>query len=362
MREQVKRMDPERSAVDELTVAPLDAAQWSMLAPRFRDHNYRQSWAFAHVCAERVGAASEHVRIDRNGELIAVCDVRVRSLAVVGGGIAYVNGGPLVRLGAAPEPGALRDALAALRSEYVERRRMILRVAPVISPDCPSDDIAGVFGEAGFAPAEQPSYRTLFLDVRPPLETIRSGLAQKWRNGLNGAEKQGLEVESGESLEMMQAFVGLFGEFQDRKKFDVDLGPEFYARAQHDALPGERFLVTLARKDGEVVAGHVASCLGDTSVYLLGASLPSGLQTKAGYLLQWRAIEEARARGLVWYDLGGIDPAGNVGVYHFKKGLSGIDVSAPGPFELVPRHASALLTRVGERIYRSMRVQKGPAR
>ena len=362
MREQAQRQDPRLGGIDELTIAPLAVAEWSALAPRFRDHNYRQSWAFAQVCADRVGAVSEHIRIDRHGELIGVCDVRVRKLAVVGGGIAYVNGGPLVRLGKAPEIDALRDVLTALRCEYVERRRMILRVAPTIAPEASSSDLAAVFAENGFAPADQPSYRTLFLDIRAPLESLRSGLAQKWRNGLNSAEKQGLELECGSSQELMQAFVGLFGEFRDRKRFDLDLGPEFYARAQETAPPEERFLVTLARRDGEVVAGHVASCLGDTSVYLLGASLPSGLQAKAGYLLQWRAIQEARERGLAWYDLGGIDPVGNVGVYHFKKGISGIDVTAPGPFEVVPRHASAMLTRFGERLYRSMRAQKASGR
>jgi CelD/BcsL family acetyltransferase involved in cellulose biosynthesis len=358
----VQRTGPGLRGIDELSIAPLDAAQWSALAARFQDHNYRQSWAFAHVCAERVGAVSEHVRIDRDGELIAVCDVRVRQLAVVGGGIAYVNGGPLVRQRDALEFDALRDALVALRNEYVERRRMILRVAPAVSPAVPTEEVVAVFTDAGFVPAQQPFYRTMFLDLRPPLDSLRRGLAQKWRNGLNGAEKQGLEVESGESRELMQAFVGLFGAFRERKGFDVDLGPDYYARAQEAALPAERFRVTVARRDGEVVAGHVASCLGDTSVYLLGASLPAGLEAKAGYLLQWRAIEEARKRGLVWYDLGGIDPVGNVGVYHFKKGLSGIDVTAPGPFEVVPHNASALLTRFGERIYRSMRAQKGSER
>jgi hypothetical protein len=38
-----------------------------------------------------------------------------------------------------------------------------------------------------------------------------------------------------------------------------------------------------------------------------------------------------KERGVRWYDLGGIDPEGNPGVYHFKKGFSGMDVSQISP-------------------------------
>ena len=102
------------------------------------------------------------------------------------------------------------------------------------------------------------------------------------------------------------------------------------------------------------MAGHVASLLGDTSVYLLGATLEAGLKAKASYLLQWNAILEAKKRGLSWYDLGGIDPEGNPGVYHFKKGLGGLEVCAAGPFEMAPGASTALVLRAGEWLYRAL--------
>ena len=37
-----------------------------------------------------------------------------------------------------------------------------------------------------------------------------------------------------------------------------------------------------------------------------------------------------------YYDLGGIDPDGNPGVYHFKKGLGGLHATMAGPFEMHP--------------------------
>ena len=117
----------------------------------------------------------------------------------------------------------------------------------------------------------------------------------------------------------------------------------------------------LVEQDGVPVAGHVSSALGQSKVFLFGASTPEGNRHKASYLLQWDALTAARSRGMKWYDLGGIDPAENEGVYRFKARMSGIDVTAPGPFELLPNGVRAWVTRAAERVYRLLQLRKsGP--
>jgi lipid II:glycine glycyltransferase (peptidoglycan interpeptide bridge formation enzyme) len=88
---------------------------------------------------------------------------------------------------------------------------------------------------------------------------------------------------------------------------------------------------------------------------LLGATTPAGAKTKASYLLHWRTLLLSLARGLSRYDLGGIDPIANAGVYAFKRGMGGADRTAAGPFELAPRGGRARLTSWGEAVYRSIR-------
>src|SRR6185295_651974 len=87
----------------------------------------------------------------------------------------------------------------------------------------------------------------------------------------------------------------------------------------------ERFEVGLATVAGEPVAGIIISFVGDTAVYLLGASSQAGREQKAAYLLQWQAIQRARAAGARFYDLGGIDPAENPGVHQFKSRMGGVE-------------------------------------
>ena len=329
-------------AASRLTVRYVtQAAEWSRVAQPLWGYGYRQTWSYGQELARIRGAVDEYVLIGDGRRVIGATGVRVKHLPILGGGLAYVSGGPLLTLD--PEDGAFASVLGhtirALEAEYSRRRGCVLRVAlPLVKEGQPAL-VEAVFRAAGFRLNEGRAfpYRTIRVDLAPPLDEIRTQLAQKWRNALNGALKQGLSVSVYDDAASLERFAALFDTFIARKGFAVDLGPQVYTRIQRALPPDERLVVQLAERDGELVAGHVSSMLGDSCVYLLGATSPAGLRAKAAYLLQWNTITLAKGRGLRWYDLGGIDPVGNPGVYHFKKGLGGEDITTPGPFEIAPR-------------------------
>lgn len=336
------------------TIELVDPPRWRELTPLFHDHNYRQLWDFGVACAERVNALSEHVAITDGDEILGLADVRIKRVPVLNAGIAYITGGPLVRRSKEGDPARLSTCLEALIDHYVHDRGLLLRIQPPLGTTEWNARQVQVFESAGFGPTDRvPRYRTLMLDIARPLEEIRKSLAQKWRNGLNRAEKNGLTVRAGHADELFGEFCSLYRRLLDRKGFEVDLDADFYARAQCSCSDGERFRVALADLDGVAVAGHVSSMLGDTCVYLLGASNEQGMQSKASYLLQWYTIRLVRERGCRWYDLGGIDPEANPGVHHFKAGIGGIDITAPGPFEIQPDAFGRRLVSVGETVYRA---------
>ena len=62
-------------------------------------------------------------------------------------------------------------------------------------------------------------------------------------------------------------------------------------------------------------------------------------------------MEAAREEGCRWYDLGGIDPQNNPGVYHFKSGFGGEEIIVPGPFEIRPAGFAGTVSRMAERSY-----------
>jgi len=337
----------------------VEIGRWRELAATFADYNYRHVWAFGQACAARRGAASEHVAMTCGGDVLALADVRIKRTPLCRTGIAYINGGPLVRRGAPDDILALARALQALRRTYVEKRRLLLRVAPSPGPPSWNEQLQACYISAGFKHSSAARNSTILIDLAPEPTELRKGLHAKWRNDLTHAERAGLALRTGRDDELLAAFCRLYDELIERKEFAVDLDPAFYARVQANLAEDEKFEITLAESNGRPIAGHVAALHGDTAVYLLGASNADGLKTRASFLLQWDVLTRARSRGYRWYDLGGIDPENNPGVYRFKRRMGGVEVTAAGPFEVAPGELQRLIVSGSERIYRAMRSRVG---
>ncbi|MEN6336750.1 MAG: hypothetical protein ABFE01_21045, partial [Phycisphaerales bacterium] len=129
----------------------MDRAEWQATARRFLDYNYRQMWEFGVACAERIGAVSEHVAVEDGGEIVGLADVRIKRIPGLGTGIAYVNGGPLVRRGDGRDSDRLSRSMKALIEEYANRRGMVLRVMAPVDGGPWNDAQRVVLSDAGFA-------------------------------------------------------------------------------------------------------------------------------------------------------------------------------------------------------------------
>jgi lipid II:glycine glycyltransferase (peptidoglycan interpeptide bridge formation enzyme) len=332
--------------------------EWHLLTAQFHDHNYRHSWEFAAAVATRWNASVENLVITSDGRVAGLASVRIKPVPGLGTGIAYVSGGPLVRQsGGGSSRLRLEIALDALKREYVDRRRLLLRVAPSIGdPDwCSVQEQC--FGAMGFTPAADHvrPYKTMLLDLNRPSEEVRAGIARRWRRNLNKAEREDIHVEEGCTPDLFEEFRHLFKELVARKSFAGELGADFFAGLQADLVEGERLHVSIAWVDGVPAAGLVVSILGDTAVFLLGASNDVGRAANAAYLLHWNAIKAASERGCRWYDLGGIDADRNPGGYQFKSGMGGIELSAPGPYEVAPGRLRGGAVRTAERLFKAVR-------
>jgi len=106
--------------------------------------------------------------------------------------------------------------------------------------------------------------------------------------------------------------------------------------------PNQKMRILICERQGVPVAGVVASGMGDTGIYLFGATTEEGMKSQGAYLLQWRVIEWLKTQGISRYDLGGINPETNPGVYSFKAGLAGKDVRYLSPFVSCTSTASRL--------------------
>jgi hypothetical protein len=344
-------MDPQAASATLLRVD--DGERWQRIVNGFRDHNYRQGWTYGAESADRYNARIERMAIRVGTEIVGAALVRLKTIPFLKGGMAYVGGGPLTRRDRDDDMLSLRLCLDALRREYIDLRGYMLRILPPLDPTGNSDAITECFRDSHFDPSPwPPPFRTIVVNIDRPLPDIRKTLAQKWRNCLNNAEKRGITVKSGNDVELFELFDQIHDRFMDRKAISVDVGADFYTDIRSRGGENEGYYVNIAFVDDQPVSGQLCSMLGDTGVTLLAATGDAGLKCKASNLLQWDSIVEAHRRGMRWFDLGGIDPEGQPGVYHFKSGLGGIETDNAGPFQSLPRGMMGSVTPAVERLYR----------
>jgi len=321
-----------------LRLREVSPSDWPALAAGFSDLNYEQSLAYSVPAAARLGARAAFLLIEREGAPVAAAVARIKAVPGLGRGIAWIASGPLCRPRGAVPPDAEthRAILTALRVELADRQGHILRLRPAALPPQDPAHWAEPAAAAGFVPTGRANaYHSFAFDLSQDEESLMMASSGSWRRHLRAAMRAGLEVERGHPSErkLGARFRSLYDEMRGFKDFGESIAPEFFFGLDGPDVGCE---VLMARKDGRDVAAVVAGDAGESSVYLFGATGAAGRELRAGYLLAWEGALRAKAAGLSWYDLGGVDEAANPEGFRFKSRAGGVEIAAAGPFEARP--------------------------
>jgi lipid II:glycine glycyltransferase (peptidoglycan interpeptide bridge formation enzyme) len=244
----------------------------------------------------------------------------------------------------------------AIEDEYLKARKLFVRILPnAFAGSKRAELFESAFSHfACETLGSSETYRTFLVDLAPSLEELRKGLDKKWRNQLSRSERNSLTVISGRGKAEYSAFCKMYFQMHERKAFETTVDVDEFGRIQDELANSQRMDVLICLENGIPVAGLVASQMGNSAIYLLGATSDAGLNAKGAYLLQWNMIGLLKENGAKSYDLGGIDPEKNPGVYHFKKGLSGQDVCHIKPLAASNSAISTAITKVGLGMQRTL--------
>jgi hypothetical protein len=300
----------------------VDKDSWHEILKEFNDANIYQTWSYDSV---RYGDDRiSHMVLKKCGKVVAVAQARVVKIPFVSVGIAYVRFGPLWHLrGQGKDAIAFCQIIRALRNEYVIAKRMVLRILPFLFYD-DSNMYSSVFEKEGYSRlfGDEVS-RTILMDLTLPVEDLRRGLKEKWRYNLKQAEKKNFAIKEGVEDELFELFETVYKEMTERKQYVPSIEIAEYRSMQRDLPDNFKMHLIICLLDDVPCAGIICGAIGNTGIFLFGATSNNGLKSKGSYLLQWKAIEWLKHNNFTSYDLNGINPEKNPGTYQFKSGLSG---------------------------------------
>lgn len=211
------------------------------------------------------------------------------------------------------------------------KRAVFLKIEPDGWEDCP----ASLRPASAFvvSPHNIQPPRTIVVPLEGSEEDVLARMKQKTRYNVRLAEKKGVTVRAWDDLEGFYRMMTITGA---RDGFGVH-SLAYYRRAYDLFHPAGMAELLLAEYAGRPLAALMVFALGRRAYYLYGASTDEERNRMPTYLLQWRAMQWARAHGCVEYDLWGVPDEdeqtleaqfetrrdGLWGVYRFKRGFGG---------------------------------------
>ena len=174
------------------------------------------------------------------------------------------------------------------------------------------------------------------LDLSRSTEQLLAGMSQRWQKNLRRVEKRGLVVRQISEPDV-ERVCEIFNEMEDRKGL-----PQLFSREKMEHLfssvRDELIFFQCEDGNGKVIAIRAALRSGTFATDYFAAADEEGLRMRASYLLLWRLIQYCKEAGVERYDLGGIDPVANPGVFDFKRRTGARNIEALGEWDWATSH------------------------
>jgi len=309
---------------------------------------FTQSFAWGAFQAS-VGKPVKRLFIEKDGGLIAACQLIFESRPLVGG-YWFAPKGPIFITNETKNKKEAMDTLRAYAKTHL-RHGVFLRVEPML-----------LSTEMEVPPSWErkkslnPS-STRRLDLKQTEKTLLQGMHQKTRYNIRVSEKKGalVEVDDGKNL---SDFLRVMKETATRDTFTQH--DDTYVKKTFVFLNGKgKAKLRLAKYEDKIIAGQMDIWYGDTVTYLYGASSSSRRDLMAPYALHWSAITEAKKANMHWYDFWGENPENETsidykkswsGISRFKKGFGGEHLVYTGTLDTPIRRNTYRILRLLRRI------------
>lgn len=297
-------------------------ASWDRRLLGFDDYSIYQSMAWGEHRRALGWTPYRWIALE-DGQPVAMAQGLLRRYTG-GVGVVWLPGGPV---------GAIRAWNSALQNT-IRRTSQLNIVYCRFNSLCPvcDADLRALPGMRWQRPRSRLGARdSLLYDVARE-ETVRLDACSKnWRHNLKRSRKSGYAValwDRPNAAEMRAVYAEMEGHKNLAQQHSEQNLRALYAQA------GDHLLTVSCRDAaGTLVAFRACAVFGTRAWDMLAATAVAGRKTYASYATFWALTQECHRRGIGQYDLSGVDPVGNRGVFDFKQGTGATLVEYLGEWE-----------------------------
>jgi lipid II:glycine glycyltransferase (peptidoglycan interpeptide bridge formation enzyme) len=302
---------------------PEELRAWDSNLMQFADYNYCQTLAWGDYRAYFGWKLYRWAAYTENGEPVALMQGLLR---IYPGriGVLWVPGGPIGDIS------LMNKDSQRLIVQTTGIKRLYCRISSTRAYRA-GDSL--MLKHQGWNRAIRPlgSGMSMLYDVIKDGQSRLENCSTNWRHNLNRSGKYNLTIQQLNNPDLDTITVI----YRDMEAYK-DIGQQ-YSRQElermFDVFRDKLVFYGCTDEAGELIAFRGCALLGVKAWDLLAATTVKGRNLYASYPLFWKLIEHCVNAGITSYDMGGIDPYGNKGVYHFKKGTGAKEIEYLGEWE-----------------------------
>ena len=330
-----------------------DKVKWDTFITSHKEANFLQSWDFYEFHKSRGKKVVRRALVDDKGKITAAYAGVVETAKR--GTYMAIAGGPILDWA---DKKVVRAVFSDIKEQGKAAKCAFIRVRPQLEL---SDKSLKLMNELGLKPA--PMYLSVeyagILDLRKNEEEILAGASQGFRRKLRKAMKNDIEVTADTSDESINEFCRLEKLHAERQKY-VAFSTSFLKKQFEAFREGGEILIYTARKGGETLAQNFMIFYGAEASYHYGVSSELGTKYSAAPLLHLQAMEEARKRGCLRYNLWGIVDVDDTshrfyGVSEFKRSFGCEELRYTPAHDMILDPLKYQLTKVVETVRKRVR-------
>lgn len=173
------------------------------------------------------------------------------------------------------------------------------------------------------------------LDLVKEEQEIFSQMKEKTRYNIRLAERKGVVVRESNEIKDLEKFYFIAQETAKRDGFGLHL-KRHYLKLVEILFKNNLGTLFLAEHENDILSAIIVLFFNKKTVYLHGASSNTKRNLMANQLIQWQAIKEAKKRGCLIYDFGGVSFQDKnwEGITRFKQGFGGKEVKYLPSYDL----------------------------
>lgn len=326
--------------------------EWDKFIKSHQEANFLQSWDFYEFHLARGKQVVRRLIVDEKkivGAYAGVVETAKR------GTYLAIAGGPILDW---DEHNVVKITFSDIKEQGKRFNCAFVRVRPQLEL---SDKSLKLMQKLGLKKA--PMYLSVefagVLDLTKSKEEILAGASQGFRRKLRKAEKNEVEITAETSDVAIKDFCKLERLHAKRQQY-VAFSSDFLTKQFEAFRKNDEVIIYTAKKDGEILAQNFMIFYGPEASYHYGVSSALGTKYSAAPLLHMAAMDEARKRGCIRYNLWGIvEPDEKdhrfYGVSEFKRSFGCQELRYTPAHDLVLKPLAYQKTKIVESVRKKIR-------